>query len=732
MIHRDEVHGDIRYDRLSQALINTDQLQRLGRVYQLGFSHLVYRSGTHTRLSHSMGAYLMASRLVTGLQRNYETEQITPKGALKPGSFLPRKPGSDPPVDGDDPSALVDHWNVLRHLVGWAALLHDAGHIPVGHTLEDEYTGIYESHDDFTSPRLRYIWLAEESEIRRALLRSDLYPPAFGRIGLTDPEQVLKAVMLICTWKERVDDSGERTKFEEILSDAIASGNVGIAEVLLAASTEICGSLFSPYMAEIVANTISADYLDYLRRDPHNLGLDVLRDERVVSRFWVGEDGREQSRMALSLVDRRGKPRLDTCTSVVELVRQRFRFAEIVYYQKTKVAASAMLAKVFQLLGNPPEVPSGRDLPTIRDSADLAGKLFSDSASVQKATREAIRGSLPTSLLDPEVGDEGLGFLLRDRAMKCLDEAIANDDEMAARHAIESLALLADLARRHLYKTALTVDADLFGRLAGCDPKVDGALEQDLKGFISTLRGDPEARDELEKAMAEAAGWPDSSLLIYVPARRSQAKGIETGALDKNGKVVTLGMHFDVRDDVLNLQRKYAELWRCVIVVHPHHAKDAVGLSAALDVFMKTMFEKTKAPSIELMEEACWFPYLESRLRPAAKEFKLLIEEDDPTGWETFMAYSDENQNASSIQHARGAALLVQIGTPPGQEAVEFLAKAIGSPAEIEVELDRRLEKLPAEASREGTDPDLIAIRTVIATLAKELAERAPGDRLFP
>src|SRR2546423_15692239 len=99
-----------------------------------------------------------------------------------------------------------------------------------------------------------------------------------------------------------------------------------VVEALRDSYDRLKDDLFFPYLADIVPNPISADYLDYLRRDPHNLGLDVLKDDRVVSRFWVGRDRGERLRIALSLVDRRGKPRLDTCTGVVELVRQRYRF----------------------------------------------------------------------------------------------------------------------------------------------------------------------------------------------------------------------------------------------------------------------------------------------------------------------------------------------------------------------------------------------------------------------
>src|SRR5438094_9988280 len=92
MVHRDQVHGDVKFDPMAVALLNTNALQRLGRVYQLGYGHLVYRGGTHTRLSHSMGAYETAGRLVDALRSNYERKAGRPQGAVGPDDFLPCSP----------------------------------------------------------------------------------------------------------------------------------------------------------------------------------------------------------------------------------------------------------------------------------------------------------------------------------------------------------------------------------------------------------------------------------------------------------------------------------------------------------------------------------------------------------------------------------------------------------------------------------------------------------------
>src|SRR4051812_9933189 len=86
--HRDQVHGDVRLDSLAVALLDTAPLQRLGRIYQLGYAHLVFRSGTHTRLSHVMGASHAAGQLVEFLRQNYQEGDL-PQGAVEFDEFLP-------------------------------------------------------------------------------------------------------------------------------------------------------------------------------------------------------------------------------------------------------------------------------------------------------------------------------------------------------------------------------------------------------------------------------------------------------------------------------------------------------------------------------------------------------------------------------------------------------------------------------------------------------------------
>lgn len=733
LTHRDEIHGDIRYDPLAAALLNTPPLQRLGRVYQLGYGHLVYRGGTHTRLSHAMGTYHTAARLVRALRRNYEGAGTQPRGALHPPEFLPRGLGTDGNAEG--PNELTDRWRVLLHLVCWAALLHDVGHVPLGHTLEDEFDGIYQKHDDFASPRLRHLWLHADSEISAGLRRTDLYPAAFDRLGITDGDAVVAAVLLICLWKERVAD-GYRTTFQEVLEGHLATSageERGIAPDLLDSINWVSPGLFAPYMADIVANTISADYLDYLRRDPQNLGLDVLRDDRVVSCFWVGADHRGQARMALSLVDRRGKPRLDTCTGVVELVRQRYRFAEIVYYHKTKVAASAMLAKIFHLVGAPDEIPAVRTLPTISSAEQRVEELLEASDKRRRTLVHEVRADCqPTALLDPEVGDESLTFLLRARAAEQLDEALRHRDRQGAADALRSVALLDALARRELYKTAFTMGAGLFPSLSGRQELPHGDIERELLELIGRLRGNAEQRASIEADMVAAADWPACSILLYVPGRKSQAKGIETGAL-ADGTVVTLGAHPAVEAQVKELGVRYADLWRLIILVHPERANDVVGLSAAVDAFVGREFPHTSLHDhgvIHALNQCCWFPYQARPDRDAARHYAVLIGRDGPSisEWQHVGQYAEAVERCTGEELAFGAALLTRASRRISNQTALLEITRLGSPSNVRARVADLQDADLASASRlgeEDVDASVRAAQDALEILADEVCRNA-------
>jgi len=106
---KDSVHDHIAVEGVAAALLETPTVQRLRGVAQLGTVTLVYPSANHTRFEHSLGVYYLADQALAHL--GFEGQQA--------------------------------------ERVRAAALLHDVGHAPYSHNVEDvihRETGKY--HDD--------------------------------------------------------------------------------------------------------------------------------------------------------------------------------------------------------------------------------------------------------------------------------------------------------------------------------------------------------------------------------------------------------------------------------------------------------------------------------------------------------------------------------------------------------------------------------------------------------
>ncbi|MDQ2667606.1 MAG: HD domain-containing protein [Gemmatimonadota bacterium] len=103
-IFRDPLWNNIRVDPVALRLIDTPAFQRLRYVRQLGLAYLVYPGASHSRFEHAIGAYHLARRTL-----NQFTERELTIG-----------------VDADE-----------CRIARYAALLHDIGHYPFSHALEE-------------------------------------------------------------------------------------------------------------------------------------------------------------------------------------------------------------------------------------------------------------------------------------------------------------------------------------------------------------------------------------------------------------------------------------------------------------------------------------------------------------------------------------------------------------------------------------------------------------------
>ena len=90
--------------------------------------------------------------------------------------------------------------------------------------------------------------------------------------------------------------------------------------------------------SDIVGGAISADLLDYLRRDNYFCGLSQYYDDRVLQSFECEDD-----RLILRL-EKNGTLRRDALSEVVHLLRIRYTLSERVYFHHTKLASGAMIS----------------------------------------------------------------------------------------------------------------------------------------------------------------------------------------------------------------------------------------------------------------------------------------------------------------------------------------------------------------------------------------------------
>lgn len=277
---RDNVHGDVELDPHEMRVIHTRAFQRLHGCRQLGLTHLVYPAAKHSRFEHVLGVMHVATQIAKRLE-------------------------NEPPLKEN----FAEHLKVLR----LAALLHDMGHVPFGHTLEDEMPTIskHDTPSDGKGPSRM------EATVKEVLLEGK-------QVNYIDPVlQVLTAI--------------DASKSDDNLYQLVNRGTIKPEYIVL---------------ADIIGNTICADLLDYIKRDHLMTGIRATFDDRIFRYFGIGQHRYKDqyySRIVIRLV-KNGRMRGDCLADLLDILQLRYNLSDKVLFHPQKCAADAMLIKAVRNL----------------------------------------------------------------------------------------------------------------------------------------------------------------------------------------------------------------------------------------------------------------------------------------------------------------------------------------------------------------------------------------------
>ena len=249
---RDPIWGEIGITEIEKKIIQTETFSRLRGVKQLSFAYLAFPGAVHSRFEHSIGVMYVTDQLLKSIK------------------------SEDPPIEirSED-----------RQLLRLAALLHDIGHSPFSHAMENLFSyypevwgeikedlptdfknfmkmrgkdyGAPSKHENFTA----YL-ICTDPDIQRILKEwvKDANQSSFMKMGEDRQEAFIRDVV------------AQLAIGEEVTSSEVSEPHKGLSKIFTG----------------IMSGDIDADKIDYLARDnyycglPYELDLTSLREQLVI------------------------------------------------------------------------------------------------------------------------------------------------------------------------------------------------------------------------------------------------------------------------------------------------------------------------------------------------------------------------------------------------------------------------------------------------------------------
>jgi len=268
---RDQIHGDIVLPKKFMAIVDSVEFQRLRSVKQLATAQYAFPGAMHTRFAHSIGTFHVMQQILAHFETYFSTL------------------GYPHLMDQDE-----------KDLILAASLLHDLGHTPFSHALEDAMSNAKKiPHEKWT---VDLILDQNRPE--------GLYKILTKNFGEGAPEKIADLILM------QHDDT----------SDPFFSA----AEIRLK-------NIFH----SLISSQLDADRLDYIRRDSQATGLSygLIDIDRLISGFRISilDDGKAVVCVAE-----------DNLADVEGYLYARYQMYRNVYLKPFKMLTEELLRKIIR------------------------------------------------------------------------------------------------------------------------------------------------------------------------------------------------------------------------------------------------------------------------------------------------------------------------------------------------------------------------------------------------